>query len=405
MRGQSSCRACDSDSLRSILNLGQTPIANNLPLAGTVIKEAKYPLNFKICNHCNLGQVGEFETPDEIFTDYPYISSTSTSWLKHVDIFCSDMLKSIPDLSKGWVLELASNDGYLLSNFQKKGIKVLGVDPAKNIAQLAELRGVKTISDFFGIALAQNILKENSFPRLIVAQNVAAHVPDLIDFFGGISTLCDKRTFVCIENPNLGNLLEQNLFDTIYHEHFSYLSVESIKKLAERVGLELFKVEQLSTQGGSYRYWLRKPNDLVVHESVLNFQKLEEISGLGNIAKEELFSKNVNASIVKLQNWVNSKPDKQIIGYGAAAKTVTAFFAAKLDENKFKFLVDANKLKQGRRLPGTNIPILPLENLSESDTILIFPWNISEEIAKTIRILNPAAKIWVTIPLREIELN
>jgi len=403
LRGFAYCRACGSDSLRALINLGDSPIANYLPNAGTVIMEAKYPLNLVICNSCNLGQINEFETPDQIFSDYPYLSSTSSSWLKHADTFCDHMLSFIPKLDEGYVLELASNDGYLLEKFLKRGIKVLGVDPARNVAPISQAKGIKTVIGFFGTELAETILEDFGNPKLIVANNVAAHVPNILDFFSGIFIMCNDETIVTIENPTLGTLLEQNLYDTIYHEHFSYLSVEPVAKLAKRVGLELFKVESLPTHGGSFRYWLRKPNKAKIDISVLQSQEIEKKKGLGSQTKEKFFSEHVTKSMQEIRNWVSLQPNKSIVGYGAAAKTVTTFYSAGLDANKFNFIVDANNLKQGRRLPGTDIQILSVDNLMKhNSSVLIFPWNISEEIIHSIRMINPSLDIWIPNPLRKI---
>lgn len=403
LRGQTICRACNSISLRHVINLGESPVANYLPPKNSKIIEPKYPLDFSICNSCNLGQIGEYETPSQIFSDYVYLSSTSSYGLNHAAKFAMEALNTIPNLIDGYVLELASNDGYLLQKFLEKGIKVLGVDPAKNVAPIAEAKGIRTIVDFFGTELSKKILKNYGNPKLIIANNVAAHVPDLIDFFRGISWLCDESTLVSIENPTLGTLLEHNLYDTIYHEHFSYLSVEPIAKLSKQIGLELFKVEFLPTHGGSFRYWLRKPNGLAIDPSVLEYQFQENIKGVGSKSSEVKFKENVLSSMEEISDWVKKQSNSSIIGYGAAAKTVTTFFAARLDEQKFRFIVDASKFKQGKRIPGTSLRIFDPERLNEPNVkVLIFPWNISEEIIHTIRGYNEEAEIWIPNPLRSV---
>ena len=402
-RGENSCRACGRKSLRKILNLGETPIANYLPDLNSDIVEPSYPLNLVICAFCKLGQIGEFQTPSEIFSDYPYLSSTSSYWTEHAKNFAQEAIETISNLKESYVLEVASNDGYLLEKFLKNGIKVLGVDPSRNVTPIAEAKGVETIVGFFGKELAQNILNSFGAPKLIIANNVAAHVPDMVDFFGGIEVLCDKESLVSVENPTFGTLLENNLYDTVYHEHFSYLSVDSIDCLAGSVGLELFKVESLPTHGGSFRYWLRKPDGKEIYSSVAEYSKVEENKGLGNRDKELVFAKNVKKAMRELHEWVNAQPDSSISGYGAAAKTVTMFHAAELNPDKFKHIVDANVLKQGRRLPGTYIPILDPDELRSSTKVLIFPWNLSVEIAQVIRSKNANAEIWVPNPLRRLD--
>ena len=402
-RGVTYCRACESNNLRPVVELGLSPIANHLPTQDSQVRESKYPLNLMICAQCSLGQIGEFESPDQIFSDYPYLSSTSKYWLEHARNYSTKMINELPNLKDGYVLEIASNDGYLLQNFHRKGISVLGVDPAANVAPIAEQKGIPTLVKFFGSEASQLILREYGHPRLIIANNVAAHVPDMIDFFTGFARLSDELTVITIENPTFGELIRQNLYDTIYHEHFSYLSVESISKLAEKVGLELFKVESLPTHGGSFRYWLRKNLGLSKDNSVTTFLKHEQELGVGSKAAELEFASQVRINMSELRNWVSTKADNSIIGYGAAAKTVTTFFAADLNEAKFKFIVDASEFKQGRRLPGTSIPIhAPNKLVGETGHVLIFPWNLETEIAGVIREINPSVEIWVPNPLRRI---
>ena len=403
-RGVAHCRACGLTELRPVVQLGLSPIANHLPRWDAKVSENKYPLNLMVCSNCSLGQIGEYESPDQIFSDYPYLSSTSKFWLQHAQDFASKMLLEVPQIRDGYVLEIASNDGYLLQNFLQQGVPVLGVDPAANVAPLAEKKGISTLVEFFGVETSKKILTEYGYPRLIVANNVAAHVPDMIDFFSGFANLSNEFTVITIENPTFGELLNQTLYDTIYHEHFSYLSVESISKLAKKVGLELFKVESLATHGGSFRYWLRKPNGQFQDDSVNIFLERERNLGVGSTDKEENFSNQVKINMSELREWIASKPPQSVIGYGAAAKTVTTFFAAALDESKFKFIVDASEFKQGRRLPGTSIPIYAPSRLAgESGHVLIFPWNLENEIAAVIKAINPEIPVWVPNPLRSIK--
>ena len=403
-RGADFCRACFSENVVRILDLGLSPIANSLPEIQSPCTEPRYPLALSICEDCNMGQIAEFESASDIFSEYPYLSSTSSIWLQHANSFATEVVHRFPALTQGYVLEIASNDGYLLKYFQEKGIEVLGVDPAENVALIAQGNGIPTIPKFFGVSLATEILNEFGAPSLIVANNVAAHVPDMADFFGGIARLCGPNTVVSIENPSLGFLLKNNYYDTIYHEHFSYLSVEPVQKLVKSLGMELFDVETLHTHGGSLRYWISKSGSYPVNRSVDQMRDEESNRGVGDRKKIEEFASQTRAEMNELSTWVNAQPKGSIIGYGAAAKTVTTFFAAGLSEDRFCMIVDASRLKQNRRLPGTQISILSPEVLENSSAakVLIFPWNLENEIVQTIRDFNPEIEIWIPNPLRKI---
>ncbi len=357
-----------------------------------------------ICQTCQLGQIPEFETPDEIFSTYPYLSSTSSYWVEHAKNFSAIALERFPQIPNSYVLEIASNDGYLLQHFLEKGIPVLGVDPARNVAEIANSKGIHTIPGFFGVDLAKDIYNDHGYPSLIVANNVAAHVPNMIDFFRGISELCGPETVVSIENPSLGFLLEKVYYDTIYHEHFSYLTVLPIQKLVHSLGMRLFDVETLATHGGSLRYWISKNSSLKIHRSVEEIKGEEFDRGVGNLDAIASFAKQAREAILDLSSWVSSQPIGSVIGYGAAAKTVTTFFAAELPEDRFCMIVDANKLKQNHRLPGTQVPILGLEQLRNPGTckVLVFPWNLENEIVHTIREFNSDIEIWIPNPLRKV---
>jgi len=403
-RGSDFCRACASVNLELALDLGTSPIANNLPIYPSSASEPRYPLVFKVCKECHLGQIAEYESASEIFSDYPYLSSTSKEWLQHASEFVESAIGKYPDLSESYVIELASNDGYLLKYFQDRGIRVLGVDPAENVAQIAQSKGIPTIPRFFGEVLAGEILDEFGAPSLIVANNVAAHVPNMLDFFSGIAKLCGPDTIVSIENPSLGYLFDKFYYDTIYHEHFSYLSIDSVSKIAQKFGLILFDVEELSTHGGSLRYWISSREDIAISPTVGYLQKREFERGVGNPSVIEKFSQNVLSGIHELTDWLHSQDAAAVVGYGAAAKTVTTFFAAKLDETKFEMIVDANELKQGRRLPGTGIPIFPVDELrrTKASKVLIFPWNLEKEIVSAIKQVNNEIEIWTHNPLRQL---
>lgn len=403
-RGTALCRACESSRLNIILDLGSSPVANSLPDFQSEVNEALYPLKLAVCEECDLGQIGEYETPDEIFTVYPYLSSTSSTWIEHGRNFTQRILGEHHKIKIGYVLEIASNDGYLLQHFKSEGIQVLGVEPASNVAEIARQIGIPTISEFFGVDLAKRILNEYGSPSLIIANNVAAHVPDMLDFFSGVALLCNSNTIVTIENPSLGYLYNKKYYDTIYHEHFSYLSVKPISKLASKVGLELFRVDDLPTHGGSLRYYLAKKNSYAVDKSVQVIQNEENARGVGSEDISRKFANEVMHSVGELRSWVESQDDNSIIGFGAAAKTVTTFHAAKLDESKFSCIVDSNPLKQGKRLPGTSLSICSPEILSSvTGKVLIFPWNIHQEIGNYVSAMNPKLEVWMHNPVFKME--
>jgi len=402
-RGLTCCRACEASNLEQLIDLGFSPVANSLPEANTRVLEPSYPLVLNFCRVCLLGQIAEFETPEQIFSVYPYLSSTSTSWVKHAEDFARACVSDFPEITQSYVLEIASNDGYLLQHFKDLGIKVLGVEPASNVAAVSRSKEIPTIEAFFGKTEAQRILDRYGHPTLIVANNVAAHVPDMIDFFSGISILCGPQTLVSIENPSLGYLLSNGFYDTIYHEHFSYLSIFPIRSLANKLGMNLFKAEILPTHGGSIRYWLTKNQARQVEGSVKQIELDEYERGLGNLNAETAFASKVRREMNELSKWLRSQTPGSVVGYGAAAKTVTTFFAAKLPEDRFKNIVDANPLKQNRRLPGTSIPIVSLDSLTSTsaDKVLIFAWNLEAEIVKAVRRYNPNIEIWVPNPIRK----
>jgi len=403
MRGNSVCRICSSEDLREIISLGDSPIANSLLKAHSQVEEQFYPLTLKICTECDLGQIGEFESPEDIFSEYPYLSSTSSFWLNHAKKFALEVTDDLNLNQDDLVIEIASNDGYLLKEFKKLNVEVLGIEPAQNIARIANSSGIRTEPIFFGRDSAKMILAQANHPKLIVANNVAAHVPDLNDFFAGLSILAGPQSFVSIENPSLGNLLEKGYFDTVYHEHFSYLSVKSIQKIASLHNLELIKVEEVDTHGGSLRYWIRQAGIQQPEDSVNQLLEKESARGVGSLAQERIFAQNCRKAMLDLAEWVNLQDNNSIIGYGAAAKTVTIFFAASLNPEKFMHIIDGSSFKQGNRLPGTCIKVVdPKNQKSRKGKFLVFPWNLETEIKEIILLAHEDPEIWVSNPLRRI---
>jgi hypothetical protein len=307
------------------------------------------------------------------------------------------------------VIEIASNDGYLLQYFKKNGVKVLGVEPAKNIAEKANLDDIETISDFFGIDIAKEISKSRGTPNLIIANNVAAHVPNLRDFFGGLDTLAGDETLVSIENPSILNLLNENQFDTIYHEHYSYLSAFAIRRLAAEFNLNLYKVESISTHGGSNRYWLKRA-ELTERErlDLDSFIDSELSSGLMDMLAWAKFSLNVRSSLENLREWLESckQEGRRVFGFTAAAKASTILNAAKISHDEISGIADSSPEKIGRILPSLGVPIISIEELKDErpTDILIFAWNISQEISALVwRELGGDIRCWTAIPdLKEV---
>ena len=404
-RGSSFCRACGESPLISIFELGSHPLPSEY--GATVFSEMDaFPLELKICTKCGLGQIGEYVSRERIFhSAYPYISSASSTWVTHTTNFANQMCASLK-LEKGsLVVELASNDGSLLAAFQNLGMNVLGVEPATDLANLANLQGIPTLTEFFGEEVAGEIKSKYGEPKLIVANNVFAHVPDMLDFTMGLNTLTGDETVITIENPSFVNLLNNSLFDTIYHEHYSYITAHSVSTIANRCGLRLNHVEKLKTHGGSNRYWLSTSG--TVSNSVQEMLEEEKIKGLFDPNVWEEFAKKSQKSIDGLRDWLIDRRlnSDTVVAYGAAHKGNTFLNAVGNESRYIKYVVDASIEKQGKFLPGSKIPVLPPEKLQSGlpTDVLILPWNIEEELTQRIRELAPNARIWVAQPfMRQI---
>jgi hypothetical protein len=401
-RGTTICRGCGHDGLESILDLGRQPLSNELPKSREVESEL-FPLHLRICPVCGLGQVGEYVLPDRIFGDeYPYLSSTSTSWLAHARRYADDMSAQLDLGPTDLVVEIASNDGYLLSRFRERGTRVLGVEPASNVAAVAESAGVPTLTEFFGSRCARKIVGEHGHPRLVVANNVMAHVPDLHDFVTGLGLLCDENTVVTIENPSLMSLLLEAQFDTIYHEHFSYLTAHSVLHVAGDHGLDLVRVETLPTHGGSNRYFIRKRHAADADSTVPALLEEERNTGLFDRGVWDGFAAESQRIIADVRRWLEQRQHvgARVAGYGAAAKGNTLLNAVGAAARSILFVADASSEKQGRFLPGLQIPISPPSRLAgeEIDDVLILPWNLASELLPIVRDLSPSARVWVPRP-------
>jgi hypothetical protein len=400
------CRGCNSEKTSLLLDLGHSPISNEfLDLDQLRIAEAHYPLKVYVCDHCGMVQIPEVTRKETLFSDnYVYFSSFSSSWLNHSKEFARKMIAEFSLTNQDLVLEIASNDGYLLQYFKSSGIKVLGVEPAKSVAEVAVSKGIETISEFFGTDLALELRAQGVSPKVIVANNVLAHVPDIHDFINGVSILLDGQGLATFEFPHLSNLMELNQFDTVYHEHYSYLSYEALKPIFASHGLDIFQIENLSTHGGSLRLFVA-PQDSRKIET-LEIQNLE--------LREKKWSPRNSTNVQNLRsNALKTKLDflsqlldlknlgLTVAGYGAAAKGNTLLNYCGIDSDLISYIVDRNPAKQGKFLPGSHIPVFP-ESVFETtppDVVIIFPWNLKNEIRLQLSAqLGPEVKYMVTVP-------
>jgi hypothetical protein len=331
----------------------------------------------------------------------------SSTFLAHAKLFCDSLLESGFIGADDFVVEIASNDGYLLRNFQSQGIRVLGVEPAKNISSISESLGIPTISEFFSADLAMKIREENGAPKLVIANNVLAHVPNIRDFMKGLSILCDSETLISIENPSIVNILTGNQFDTIYHEHYSYLSCKSVEHLASSYGLTLFDVESVAAHGGSNRYWISAKSQEKtqrLRESIQN----EGSIGLSDPDEWAIARQRTDNSIYQLHEWLVQvqRAGQLVLGYGAAAKASTLLNAAQIPRDLIPSICDQSPEKVGRYMPKNNYEIIDFDRFIQMkpDHILIFPWNIENEITEQIAARLPDSQVWVAIPnLRRVK--
>ena len=347
--------------------------------------EPFYPLHVRVCEQCLLVQLPELASAKDIFSDYAYLSSASSSWLDHCRRFVSQISERFPLKRDDLVVEVASNDGYLLKFFVERQQQVLGIEPAGNVAAIAEKAGVPTLARFFGLALATELANQGKLAKLIVANNVLAHVPDINDFVSGLRRLLAPGGVVSLEFPHLLQLVRLNQFDTIYHEHFSYLSLTVVARIFERHGLKVFDVEQLSTHGGSLRVFARPADER--HEAgprVTEVLEAERGAGLTSMAGYGSYTQRVQRTKWALLELLIGlrRQGKRVVGYGAPAKGNTLLNYCGVRTDLIDYTVDRNPLKQGKLLPGTRIPVRAPEAILEDrpDFVLILPWNLETEI-------------------------
>jgi 2-polyprenyl-3-methyl-5-hydroxy-6-metoxy-1,4-benzoquinol methylase len=360
---QNTCRSCGNPLKHTFVELGVSPLANSYLTEEQLQQmEPFYPLHAYVCDACYLVQLNEFESPEQIFSDYAYFSSYSESWLNHAKEYTNLMVERFGLNSNSHVVEIASNDGYLLQYFQKKGIPVLGVEPAKNVAKVAQEAGIPTITKFFGVQTALKLSSEGKHADLMLGNNVLAHVPDLNDFVKGFKVLLKPQGIITMEFPHLMRLIEENQFDTIYHEHFSYFSLITVNKVFAKHGLTIFDVQELPTHGGSLRIY-------ACHAENTSKPVSEQIS--------DLLNREIDAFMIKAK-----RKGKSLVGYGAPAKGNTLFNYCGIRTDFIDYTVDRSPHKQGHFLPGTRIPIYQPDKIKETkpDYLVILPWNLQDEI-------------------------
>ncbi len=380
------CRSCSTPLTRTFVDLGVSPLANAYLTEGDLDRpEVFYPLHVYVCERCLLVQLPVFATPDDIFTDYAYFSSYSESWLEHARRYVELATKRFGLSAGSKVVELASNDGYLLQYFQALGVSVLGVEPARNVAVAALDRGIPTVVEFFGAELAERLHREGHAADLIVANNVLAHVPNVHDFVEGVGTLLKPDGVVTMEFPHLLRLIAEAQFDTIYHEHFSYLTLLVVERLFGEHELRLFDVEELPTHGGSLRIYAaseraaREPSEhlleLRAREHEAGLDRLEGYLGFEERVRE--VKRDLLAFLVDAK-----RRGRSVVAYGAAAKGNTLLNYCGIRSDFVDYAVDRSPHKQGRFLPGTRLSIRPPEQTRETrpDFLLVLPWNLAPEI-------------------------
>ena len=403
------CRICGWKTGKTFMDLGHTPLSNSYLKKNMIKNEKKFPLHALICTKCMLVQLEKFENPKKIFSEYAYFSSYSKTWLKHAEEYVNKMTKKLNLNSDHLVIEIASNDGYLLQYFKKYKIPVLGIEPAKNVAKIAQKKKIPTITKFFGTKLAKEMVKSGKQPDLLLGNNVLAHVPKLNDFVEGLKILLKHEGVITLEFPHILQLINKNQFDTIYHEHFSYFSLITLKKLFEMHKLKIFDVEELNTHGGSLRIFVKHKDNNFEKErkSVKKILEKEKIFGLKKISTYTNFSQEVNSIKKELLNFLHKakKDKKTVVGYGAPAKGNTLLNFCEINFELIDYTVDISPHKQKMYLPGSHILIKNPNEIfkTKPDYVLILPWNLKKEIMVQMKDIHKWGGKFV-IPIPEVKI-
>ena len=384
-----SCRFCAAPLTQSFVDLGMSPLCQtHIEVSQLSSMEPFFPLHALVCERCWLVQLQEFVAPSDIFSEYAYFSSYSDSWVEHARRYADKMCTQYGVGAKSLVVEIASNDGYLLQHFHARGVPVLGVEPAANVAKVAVGKGIRSEVMFFGRETAAKVSAKYGKADLLLGNNVLAHVPDLNDFVGGMQTLLSPSGMITMEFPHLQRLIEGNQFDTIYHEHFSYFSFLTVHRVFAHHGLALFNVEELPTHGGSLRIYAQhaqasRPIEACVGELLARERSL----GYEQLSTYQRFGEQVRETKRKVLDFLidAKRRGKRIAGYGAPGKGNTLLNYCGIRSDFLDYNVDRNPYKQGKFTPGTHIPILPVEKIRETrpDYLFMLPWNLSEEIMQT----------------------
>jgi SAM-dependent methyltransferase len=398
------CRHCGAPLQHKVIDLGHQPPSNAyLRPEQLALSEITYPLQVFVCTNCWLVQLPAHAAAEELFTaDYAYFSSTSSSWCAHAERFVAAVMERLALGPQSLVVELASNDGYLLQYVQQRSIPCLGIEPTLATAEAARAKGITTIERFFGVKLADELIGTTGLASagadLVVANNVLAHVPDINDFVAGIARLLKPQGRASIEFPHLLRLLEGNQFDTIYHEHYSYLSLRAVTRIAAAAGLDLVDLEQLPTHGGSLRVWLAHQGVAEPTTAVAAVLAEEASAGLETLAAYAGFQQRAEAAKHSLLEFLlqAKREGRRVLGYGAAAKGNTLLNYAGIRADLLSAVADRAASKQGKLLPGSHIPVISPEQLAiePADALLVLPWNLIDELRQQL----PATELLTAIP-------
>jgi hypothetical protein len=399
------CRFCAAPVTTTFVDLGMQPLSNAyVALDAAEGVESFYPLHARVCDRCLLVQLPELQSPERIFTDYAYLSSMSDSWLDHCRRYAGEMTERLALGASSLVIEVASNDGYLLRFFKERGVPVLGIEPAANVAKIAIAAGIPSLPRFFGAELASELVAQGQRADLLIGNNVLAHVPNLNDFVRGLSILLAPEGVLTMEFPHVGQILAQNQFDTIYHEHFSYFSFGTAERVFRAHGLVLFDVDELSTHGGSLRiHACHAGSRREISPRVAACHAAEAAARLHVVETYAHFSDQVRECKAKLLEFLiaRKREGKRVVAYGAPAKGNTLLNYCGVRTDFIDYAADRSPLKQGKLLPGTHIPIVAPERIAETrpDYVLVLPWNIKDEIAKQLAFVKDwGGKLVVPIP-------
>ena len=401
------CRHCSTELTNTFIDLGSSPPSNSY-VSKEALKEVEqcYPLRVMVCDHCWLVQTEDFVKVDEMFaSDYAYFSSYSTSWLKHAKSYVEQVSSKFYLNSNSMVVEIAANDGYLLQFINDKNIPCYGIEPTHGTAQAAREKGIEIVEEFFGIDVASRLAKQGRQADLMIANNVLAHVPDINDFVKGFSILLKPNGVATFEFPHVLNLINNNQFDTIYHEHYSYLSLTAVRNIFEFNGLTVFDVEQIPTHGGSLRIYAQRSDfgNYKVNTNVIDLQRKEDKAGISGIELYQGFQEKAEDIKVNFLSFLikAKKSGLSVVGYGAAAKGNTLMNFSGVRPDLLAYVVDKSSAKQGKYMPGSRVPIVDEIQLKKDQPnyVVIFPWNIKNEVIEQLNYIKEwGGKFVIFIP-------